>query len=115
MIKKKICINFSYFRFVKPKKERKVLLTSSECFLANNEKCLKEIINNMLPQIGILILNILIINSEHKIVNLKLLMFLHKTNIFLKIKEFKQFINTSNCWIVKIIYKLRYYLYYEQT
>jgi hypothetical protein len=32
-------------------------------------------------------------------------MFLHKINIFLKIKEFKQFINKSNYWIVKIMYK----------
>jgi hypothetical protein len=114
MIKKKICINFSYFRFIKPKKERKVLLTSSERFLANNEKRLKEIINNMLSQIGILILNILIIDFKHKVIDLKLLMFLYGTNISSKIKEFRQFINTSNYWIVRTMYKLRYCLYYKQ-
>ncbi len=97
IIKKKICINFNYLRFVKPKKERKVLLTSNERFLANSEKHLKEIIDNILLQIGILILNILIIDSEHEVVDLKLLMFSHKTNISSKIKEFKQFINMSNC------------------
>jgi hypothetical protein len=42
-------------------------------------------------------------------------MFSHGTNISLKIKEFRRFINTSNCWIVKTIYKLKYYLHYEQT
>jgi hypothetical protein len=49
MIKKKVCINFSYFEFIEPKKKRKVLLTSSERFLINDEKRLKEIIDNMLP------------------------------------------------------------------
>jgi hypothetical protein len=49
MIKKKVCINFSYFKFIKPKKERKMLLTSNKCFLTNDKKYLKEIINNMLP------------------------------------------------------------------
>jgi hypothetical protein len=44
MIKKKVCINFSYLRFIEPKKERKVFLTSSKCFLTNDEKHLKEII-----------------------------------------------------------------------
>jgi hypothetical protein len=83
-----------------------VLLTSSEYFLANGEKCLKEIIDNTLPQIGILILNILIIDFEHEVVDLKLPMFSHGTNISLKIKEFRQFINTSNCWIVRTMYKL---------
>jgi hypothetical protein len=115
MIKKKVCINFNYLRFIKSKKERKVLLTSSERSLTNGEKHLKEIINNTLPQIGILILNILIIDSKHKVVDLKLPMFSHGTNISSKIKEFKRFINMSNCWIVKTMYKLRYYLHYEQT
>ncbi len=91
-----------------------MLLTSSKCFLAN-KKYLKEIIDNTLLQIGILPLNILIIDFEHKIVNLKLLIFSYETNISLKIKKFKQFINTSNYWIVKTMYKLRYYLHYKQT
>ncbi len=92
-----------------------MFLTSSERSLANDEKRLKEIIDNTLSQIGILILNILIIDFKYEVIDLKLLMFSHETNVSSKIKEFRRFINISNCWIVKTMYKLRYCLHYEQT
>jgi hypothetical protein len=46
--KKKVCINFSYFRFIKFKKECKMLLTNNKHFLTNCKKRLKEKINNKL-------------------------------------------------------------------
>jgi hypothetical protein len=74
-----------------------VLLTSNKRSLTNSKKHLKEIINNTLLQIDILILNIFIIDFKHEVVDLKLPIFLYETNISSKIKEFRRFINTSNC------------------
>jgi hypothetical protein len=64
-----------------------VLLTSSKRSLANDKKCLKEIIDNMLSQIDILILNILIIDFKHEVVNLKLSIFSHKQTFLQKLKN----------------------------